>query len=484
LYILGLLAGIVVLHELSRRSGLHQAFFTYRTSIKLLGNENTISPFAIVPALLAVIATLWWESVDTTCRTVQPYISMQHHAKRPSQGIGMSYVSSYWVFASVKALQNRHWLLSLVTTTTFLLQVRKYRFPDKAVTVTKICNKVTIAMSALLDSGDGVLINLSEIPQTLELRSVPIVRQRTFDTLSYDLQVTSDQSVEESGRMVQDALYTSNTDWMYTAILQNAFRGPGPKWSQDDWSFVPVPSVLEDHAFAKDKKSTLEGNRFLTNLTVQTSAIRARLDCSTLQWPKDSTLWLDAQHGGGYTGHIILPSITGLDEFFTPVVAVDDGNFTTRLTAQADLVRCCANLTLNSRYNPAVISYWTENWWDPHSDGNGTNGNFTVKWIRGPASSVQPLQGAGDMLYFPEPPAIQALNCMPTFESSRAVVTVEPKTGVVQQYRILDTPLREDIAWSDYFQWRTPSGNNRSGTYLNTTTYYYDMNVTTRCVWL
>jgi hypothetical protein len=67
-----------------------------------------------------------------------------------------------------------------------------------------------------------------------------------------------------------------------------------------------------------------------------------------------------------------------------------------------------------------------------------------------------------------------------TFESSRAVVTVEPKTGVVQQYRILDTPLREDIAWSDHFQWRTPSGHNHSKTWHNTTIYYYDMNVTTR----
>ena len=59
--------------------------------------------------------------------------------------------------------------------------------------------------------------------------------------------------------------------------------------------------------------------------------------------------------------------------------------------------------------------------------------------------------GAGDMLYFPEPPTIQALNCMPTFESSPAVVTVEPKTGVVKHYRILDDPLREDVAWSDHY---------------------------------
>jgi hypothetical protein len=199
-------------------------------------------------------------------------------------------------------------------------------------------------MSALFDSGNGVLIIFSKITQTLELRSVPIVRQGTLETWSFNgSQVTNERSTEESGHMVQDALYTSETDWMYTAILQNAFRGPEPTWSQDDWSFVPVPSDLEDPAFAKDRSSTLKGNRFLTNLTVQTSAVRARLDCSTLQWPKDSSLWLAPQDSGRYTDNLIIPNITGLDEFFTPIAVVVDGNFSTRLTAQADLVRCCAN---------------------------------------------------------------------------------------------------------------------------------------------
>ena len=128
LYTLGLLTGIVVLHEYARRSGLHQAFFTYRVNMKLLGHVNTISPFPIIPTSLAIIVTLWWESVDTTCRTVQPYISMQHNAKRPSQGIVLSYVSHFWLFTSFKALKNRHWLLSLITATTSMLQVRKYTF--------------------------------------------------------------------------------------------------------------------------------------------------------------------------------------------------------------------------------------------------------------------------------------------------------------------------------------------------------------------
>jgi hypothetical protein len=122
-YTIGLLTGMVVLFQFAKRSELHQAFFTYRTNVKLFGKVNTISPFAIIPTLFAVIIALWWESLDSTCRTVQPYVSMHHGAKYPLQSIGLSYASSFWLWASVAALRNRHWLLSFVTATTFLIQI-------------------------------------------------------------------------------------------------------------------------------------------------------------------------------------------------------------------------------------------------------------------------------------------------------------------------------------------------------------------------
>jgi hypothetical protein len=124
-YVFGLLGGIVTLFEFARRSELHQAFFTYRANFKIFGNINTISPFAVVPTTLAIGITLWWESVDNTCRLVQPYIGMYHNAKRPSQGIGLSYAPSFWIWASFKALRNQDWLLSLITATTFLIQICK-----------------------------------------------------------------------------------------------------------------------------------------------------------------------------------------------------------------------------------------------------------------------------------------------------------------------------------------------------------------------
>ncbi|PZC93347.1 DUF3433 domain containing protein, partial [Pyrenophora tritici-repentis] len=215
LYALCLLVGITVLHRYAQKSELYQDFFTYRANVKVLGRVNTISPFAIIPTLLAIIIALWWESVDTTCRMVQPYISMQHGAKRPSQGIALSYASSFWLFASFKALQNRNWLLSLITATTFLLQV------------------LTIAMSALFNSGNSFLVSVSEVPQTLELRNLPFVRQVLLTTeqslWKYDYNITGERSADEFGNIVADSLYELDTDWMYTAMLQTALKGSQPE---------------------------------------------------------------------------------------------------------------------------------------------------------------------------------------------------------------------------------------------------------------
>jgi hypothetical protein len=128
LYVSGLLVAMVVLFQLAQRSQLHQAFFTYRADVVLFGDETTISPFALVPTLLAVVISLWWESINSTCRSAQPYISMCKGAAAPSQSTGLSYASSFWLWTSIKALKNRHWLLSLVGATSFLIQICRFTF--------------------------------------------------------------------------------------------------------------------------------------------------------------------------------------------------------------------------------------------------------------------------------------------------------------------------------------------------------------------
>jgi hypothetical protein len=120
-----LFAGTTILFVLAQRSELHQAFFTYRANIKVFGSSNYVLPFAILPTVLAVVITIWWDSVNITCRLVQPYTAIHHATQRPSQGLGLSYASHFWLGASAKALKSRHWLLALITSTTFLVQLRK-----------------------------------------------------------------------------------------------------------------------------------------------------------------------------------------------------------------------------------------------------------------------------------------------------------------------------------------------------------------------
>ena len=332
-------------------------------------------------------------------------------------------------------------------------------------------------MSALFNSGHGVSTTLSEIPLALELRSVPFVQEISVnrDQPTWLFNYTIDERGFSSvlSDMVWDNLQTLPKDWMYTAIIHTALEGPKPVWSQDDWSFVPVYSDLEGFASVEDNNSARRSDRSEESFRVQTYAIRARLECSAVEWPRNSSLWLFPQNEG-YGANI-----TGLDNYFTLTPVVSHRNFTTWLSTQGEIPPCCANLTGNATYNPGVAAYWTENW-EEVSTSTGSryfssSGNFTVKWIRGTGKIERIITGRRRKpdvykFVFPELPDIQVLNCMPMFESSRAEVTVEPNTGVVQHYRILDDPpQREDVAWSDTSQWRNPSEDAQ---YTNVNTHH------------
>lgn len=103
-------------------------------------------------------------------------------------------------------------------------------------------------MSALFDSGNGILTSFSEVPQTLELRNVPFVRQvsvpREEPTWQSDYNVSLQLSAEEFGSMVSDSLYALDADWMYSAIIQTALKGPHPAWNQRRLEFCACNSCF------------------------------------------------------------------------------------------------------------------------------------------------------------------------------------------------------------------------------------------------
>jgi hypothetical protein len=119
LYILALLVAITVLYKYANESSLHQALFTYHVQIKNIGN---FVPFSIVSTVFGVILGLWWNGLDKALRTLQPYVSMTKSSRNMRRGVSISYQSSYWLWASVKAARNKHWLLSVATLGTFVAQ--------------------------------------------------------------------------------------------------------------------------------------------------------------------------------------------------------------------------------------------------------------------------------------------------------------------------------------------------------------------------
>lgn len=125
LFIALLIMAITVVHRFASGSDLKIGFFTYHLDINALGHLGSFTPFSIIPTTLAVLLGLWWNVLDVTFRSLQPYVSMTQAPREISRGAYVSYQSSYWLWASGKAAKNRDWLLSLVTLGTFMAQACK-----------------------------------------------------------------------------------------------------------------------------------------------------------------------------------------------------------------------------------------------------------------------------------------------------------------------------------------------------------------------
>ncbi len=126
LYTTALLVAAAVLLAFAQGSNLRQRFFTYRADVNIFGDTASISPFSIIPTLLSVVLSLWWGSIDNACRALQPFLNMSSAARKPSEGAGLTYVSTFWLWASYKAAKHRNWLLSLITMATFMIPIRVY----------------------------------------------------------------------------------------------------------------------------------------------------------------------------------------------------------------------------------------------------------------------------------------------------------------------------------------------------------------------
>jgi hypothetical protein len=122
------MAGISGLFIESHRSALYQTIFVYQKNFSIgQGVTADIAPYSIIPTLLAIMVKLWWSALESTFKRLQPYVTMTRRNTKASEGIALSYIDSVLLWASWKAVKNRHWLLGLITLGAFLAEVCRCR---------------------------------------------------------------------------------------------------------------------------------------------------------------------------------------------------------------------------------------------------------------------------------------------------------------------------------------------------------------------
>jgi hypothetical protein len=103
--------------QLYRSAFVHQIYLrSFRTSLSL---------HSVIAIFIVVAVALWWGEIDKRMRHIQPFLAMSKEPALYRRGATTSYQTSYWLWASIKAALNKHWLLCLVTVGTTLNRVRK-----------------------------------------------------------------------------------------------------------------------------------------------------------------------------------------------------------------------------------------------------------------------------------------------------------------------------------------------------------------------
>ncbi|KAF2146972.1 uncharacterized protein K452DRAFT_337305 [Aplosporella prunicola CBS 121167] len=416
IFLIALLISVVILNDFSKKNLLYDKTFVYQGSVSILKTQTLmIAPFSTLPTLLAVVVGLWWGAMDTTFRRLQPYLSMAETPKPVPQGIGLSYESSYWIYAAIKSAWNRHWILSSLTLGTFL------------------CSIFTITMSALLQRGTGIRFENFPLERNLRLRPVTTVYGEDFPTP--EIQVLP----HESG--ILTSLYAElSTNWLYSATIQATLNGSEPAWSRDGWSFIPLDlsKIPVSTKLQTDSNLTMA---LATNASLTTTAIRGRLECSPYEELNNISAWITEHHRTSDELSWKVGYEVGHDS------EDDSGHYLldTSILGSPAWPLCCDNDTKHLDKGSA-IGYWSPNTWVYENSQHSMN--FTTKWIYGKESSlIQDTYDEEFYLLFQEVPSMEALHCKPIIEKATAHISINRYSSRVEQFEILDQPVADDEAW-------------------------------------
>lgn len=348
---------------------------------------------------------------------------------------------------------------------------------------------VTVSMSALFERQQANVSQNFTLEQNLQIRQDPILT--TVQVRDYPQSHWQDQARD----VLLNLLLNPAKNWIPGATIQTSLNGTKLPWTHDEWSFLPFDlSRVPDSKSVQSASGAKSDNRAVrpTNVTVRTSAIRARLDCSPIPEVANAASWIihpdpDWEGRADY----------GLERYNNSYAfngtMFDGSPSNTSVFGSTALINCCANDTANGTTNAAkqaVMGFWSPtNAGAFPFEGKKWPMPFVTKWIVGKPRELQPIDPffSGRLLVFEEMPSLQAARCAPIIETADVNILVDKDTSVIHSHEIRGSITATQSAWSEAFMRHqvTRSARKRNSTQRSSPqryneTYVGPLNLTAR----
>ncbi|THX45265.1 hypothetical protein D6D08_10427, partial [Aureobasidium pullulans] len=415
-FLFSLLAGLAVLYRLSSSTGFYQTSVAYQLQLHIAQTTATLAPYTIVSTFLAIGAKLWFATVTDSVQKYQPFVAMMGRPAKLSESISVEYHNAPTALVSLKALKSSHWLLALLGVGAFASEA------------------FTVSMSALWYRELRDTSRVADLSRGLKIRTAPSesgMSGRNHTLLS---------SNDTRGLFIPKLYDVSLQNWLYSATTEITQHGVTPAWSKDTWSFLPLDlsGIDNDIRYAR---SALNNNTQIRNLTLQTTGLKASLDCHSLNYTSDPPLWLTELD----FLHSPISNRTGVSLWNdTNRPSILDLGYTLKnfsgVTLDLQAVNCCANDSMG-QIGDAVVGYWS----------NAYGPELTSTWFHG-----RPIQGLytpnddsqQELFVWQQAPQMSAVGCKPRIEAAKSLVTIDIETGVVYEYEIIGALRNVSEAWS------------------------------------
>lgn len=454
--LVAVIAVLAILYRLSKTVTLHQQALVYEAHLSVASVATSLAPYSIVPTLLAVGIKLWYGAVEGTLKRLQPFSAMLDRPRPLKDSILVEHANSPLIFGSFKALRHSDWILA---------------FACLGALGTEI---FTVGISALWDKETQTTVHTVEMSRQLELRQVPtIIGTKSYGSMTHTY-------ADPTLPTLLDTVYGDYlTSWLYGALLETMGTAETPPWSKDMWSFAPVDFSASSAAILGLSNDEPAGSlsSLPYNVSIETQAIRARLNCSPVDAAQNTSTWLETLDFKNDKAWNSTNSPPGLDIGYElrEAVFVPNATLPYYMIPQRGPLQCCANETAGLA-GEAAIGYGTTMGYL-----ESKNTELFIKWIVG-----RPL----DKLYFDanltstdtryahwvwtEEPQMQGITCNPIVEAANATVTFDLSSGVVRNYSIVGEPQNATAAWTDNDVVRepytpVPANETQYGSEYNTT---------------